>query len=200
MEFRLLKIRKAIWRWGSRNRDYDRMWGRLLHFRDISEKLTVSIFMVERISNILALKIEAVFLRNVGKHLQCGITSQKLVVFITNICLIFSSEMYFRSLTFSNKKPWSWKKSIMRFSRIYTSLGSVNMIERSLECWQPVLVHIDLFMDVCMDVRLANAWTLGRILFVFLIQQLIHHRPVLRKSDHSSSKSKDPSDAPRNIK
>jgi hypothetical protein len=43
---------------------------------------------------------------------------------------------------------------------------------------------------VCMDVRLASTWTAGRIVFIFGIQEFIHHMSVPGEYEHSSSKNR----------
>jgi hypothetical protein len=49
---------------------------------------------------------------------------------------------------------------------------------------------------VWMYARLANPLTVGRILFIFGIQEFIHHRSVSGEYEHSSSKNRAPSNAP----
>jgi hypothetical protein len=41
---------------------------------------------------------------------------------------------------------------------------------------------------VFLYVRVSSAWTVGRILFMFRIQELIHHRSVNGEHENSSSK------------
>jgi hypothetical protein len=69
-------------------------------------------------------------------------------------------------------------------------LTPLNTKQLSLEC--P--------LSVCMDVHLVSIWTVARILFIFGIQEFVHHRSVPSKYEHSNSKNRGPSDGPQNTK
>jgi hypothetical protein len=52
-------------------------------------------------------------------------------------------------------------------------------------------------LPVCMEMPLASVWTVGRILYVFDIEEFNGHRSVPKEYEHSSSKNRGPSDRPQ---
>jgi hypothetical protein len=63
-----------------------------------------------------------------------------------------------------------------------------------------VFVMLSVWMCLCIYVRFATVWTVWRILFIFDIQELVHHRSMHDQYEHSSSKNKGPSNGSEKTK